>query len=368
MREPHRIEVLDGWRGTAILLVLIGHFTFSSWIWEERMGVDIFFVLSGLLMAKILFVDRMSLKDFYIRRFSRVIPALFVFLVVATALSMALKYEFSVIEIVSSLFFLRTYFPAEPEYFTTPTPTGHLWSLSVEEHSYILMSLISLLLIARKKVAYALLGIYGLSVVMNIFNLVNMPAQQFEYSLIRTESAIGFIAFSAGYSLLKRERNFTFPKHTALLCLLLAFACYIKAAPIWLTFIFCPVLLGIAVNHLMESGQLLQAALKNPAIRYLGIFSYSIYLWQQIFYKLHYALPYGQITGFLASIGVGIASFYLLENPIRHFINNKWSSIPSYRSHALKKYAKTEQRGEKDLSTKTSQAQSSKALREKQID
>jgi len=364
MNKPYRIEVLDGWRGIAILLVLIGHFTFSDWIWEERMGVDVFFVLSGLLMAKILFVDRMSLKDFYIRRFSRVIPALFVFLVIATALSLALKYDFSVLEIVSSLFFLRTYIPAEPEYFTTPTPTGHLWSLSVEEHSYILMSLISVILIARRKVAYVLIGIYTLSVAVNLFNISNMSAQQFEYSLIRTESAIGFIAFSAGYSLLKREKNFTLPKYTTLLCLVLAFACYIKAVPIWLTFLLCPVLLGVAVNHLTESGSLLQTALKNPVIRYLGIFSYSIYLWQQIFYKLHYALPMGQITGFFASIGVGIASYYLLENPVRQFINNKWSSSPSYRSHRLRNNTQAERQGEKTSSTTMSPSQSDKTLRE----
>ena len=332
MTKSDRIEVLDGWRGIAILMVLIGHFTFSDWIWEERMGVDIFFVLSGLLMARILFVDRMNLKDFYIRRFSRVMPALFVFLVVVTGLSIALKYDFSVMEIVSSLFFLRTYIPAEPAYFTTPTPTGHLWSLNVEEHSYVLMSLMSLVLIARRKIAYVLLGIYAASVVVNIVNILSMTAQEFEYSLIRTESAIGFIAFSAGYSLLKREKNFILPKHTTWVFLLIAFACYIKALPIWLTFLFCPVLLGIAVNHLTESDQLLQLALKTPVLRYLGIFSYSIYLWQQVFYKLYYALPYGQITGFLASIGVGIASFYLMENPIRHFINKKWSQSPSYRS------------------------------------
>lgn len=299
------------------------------------MGVDTFFVLSGILMAKILFVDRLSLKDFYIRRLSRVMPALVFFLVVATALSFALKYDFSVIEIISSLFFLRTYIPTEPEYFTTDTPTGHLWSLSVEEHSYVLMSLMSMLLVVRKKIAYVLLSIYAMSVVVNTYNFLSMSAQQFEYSLIRTESAIGFIAFSAGYSLLKREKNITLPKFTTAACVLLAFACYIKAAPIWLTFLVCPILLGVAVNHLTESGPIIQKLLSHPVIRHLGIFSYSIYLWQQVFYKLYYAMPYGQITGFLASIAFGSASFFLLENPVRYFINNKWSANPTYRSHKL---------------------------------
>lgn len=331
----NRIEVLDGWRGLAVLLVLIGHFTFSKWIWEERMGVDIFFVLSGLLMAKILFVDRMSLKDFYIRRLSRIMPVLIVFLAVATALSIVLQYDFSMVEIISSLLFIRTYFPPIPEYFATPTPTGHLWSLSVEEHSYVLMSLMSVFLLARKKIAILLLGIYALSVAINLSNMFSMSAQQFEFSLIRTESAIGFIAFSAGYSLLKRERSISLPKHIPFVFVILALACYVKAVPIWLTFTLCPVLLGVAVNHISDNKTVFQTVLRNPVFRYLGIFSYSIYLWQQVFYKLYYVLPYGQITGFIASIAVGVGSFYLLEDPIRHYINNKWSANPTYRSQEL---------------------------------
>lgn len=332
MHTSTRIEILDGWRGMAVLLVLVGHFTFSEWIWEERMGVDVFFVLSGILMAKILFVDRMALKDFYIRRFSRVIPTLFVFLIAASLISYLLNYEFSLVEIVASLFFVRTYFPVSPEYFSTPTPTGHLWSLSVEEHSYVVMSIMSLIFLARGKIAFFLIGIYVLSVVNNIVNGLSMSAQELEYSLIRTESAIGFIAFSAGYSLLKRDHNISVPEHTSLVCLVIAAVCYLEIVPIWFTFVLSPVLLGIAVNHITECTRLLQSVLTNPVLRYLGIYSYSIYLWQQVFYKLYYALPFGQVSGFILSVIVGIASYYLLENPVRTFINRKWSANPVYRS------------------------------------
>ena len=295
------------------------------------MGVDVFFVLSGMLMSNILFVQRLTLKDFYVRRFSRVIPALVVFLVVAFALSVLLKYDFKIVEFIASLFFIRTYFPAEPEYFTAAIPTGHLWSLSVEEHSYVFMSLLSLFLFARGKVAIALLLVYVISVVVNTVNYMQLPEQAFEYSLIRTESAIGFIAFSAAYSLLKREWNVKLPENAAVLCTVLAFICYLSVVPIWLTFVFCPVLLGIAVNHLTSSTAQLQRILNFAPLRYMGMLSYSVYLWQQIFYKLYYALPYGKLTGFILSIVVGAGSFYIIEKPLRSYINNRWSPSPVYR-------------------------------------
>ena len=334
MTSGKRIAVWDGWRGIAILLVLIGHFTFSSWIWEERFGVDVFFVLSGMLMSNILFVERMHLSDFYIRRFSRVIPALVVFLLAAFAVSLLLQYDFKTSEFLASLFFVRTYFPTDPEYFSTQLPTGHLWSLNVEEHAYIIMSLISIILISRAKVALVLIAIYVASVIVNFYNYVNLPALEFEYSLIRTESAIGFIAFSAAYTLFRIKYSIQIHPQLPLLLFVLALACYMRAVPIWLTFLVSPVFLGIAVNHLVDAAKSLQHLLMFKPLRWLGILSYSIYLWQQIFYKLYYALPGGAFTGFVLSIVAGAGSFYIVETPLRNAINRRWSKAPSYRRKA----------------------------------
>ena len=326
-----RIAVWDGWRGIAILMVLIGHFSFSSWIWEERFGVDVFFVLSGMLMSNILFVERMHLRDFYIRRFSRVIPALVIFLCAAFAVSLLMRYEFKTIEFVASLFFVRTYYPVDPAYFSTLLPTGHLWSLNVEEHGYLIMSLISIILVSRTKVAWVLMAIYLFSVVVNFHNYLSFPALEFEYSLIRTESAISFIAFSASYNLLRLKYAIKLHPQLPLLLFLLALACYLGAAPIWLTFLAGPVLLGIAVNHLVEAANSIKSLLTFTPLRWLGILSYSIYLWQQIFYKLYYALPGGAAAGFVLSILVGSVSFFMFENPLRKVINNRWSQMPLYR-------------------------------------
>lgn len=332
MSSGSRIEVWDGWRGLAIFLVLFGHFTFTRWIWEERMGVDLFFGLSGMLMSNILFIDRMVLRDFYIRRFSRVIPTLIAFLVVAFIVSVIMRFDFQITELVASLFFIRTYFPVDPSYYSAMPPTGHLWSLSVEEHSYIIMSVLSLFLFSRGKAAMALFSIFIMSVVINFYRYSILPAPEFEFSLIRTESAIGFIAFSAAYNLFRKERSITVHPYLPIVCVLISFACYLDAAPIWLTFLFGPVLLGVAINHVTESAKPLQVILTFAPLRWLGVLSYSIYLWQQVFYRLYYALPGKAVTGFILSIVVGAISFYLFEDPVRKHINKRWSAKPKYKT------------------------------------
>ena len=95
--------------------------------------------------------------------------------------------------------------------------------------------------------------------------------------------------------------------------------------PVWLTFTLGPILLGIAINHLQASAPAIRKILCFAPLRWLGILSFSIYLWQQVFYKLYYALPGGALTGFVLSILFGAGSYFVIENPARRYINNRWS-------------------------------------------
>ena len=158
--SPHtatRIDSWDGWRGLAITLVLCGHFYDIKWLWEDRMGVDIFFVLSGMLMSRILFEKRLSLRDFYIRRLSRIFPVLVLYILFIYGVSWHYKIEFSLSEVVSSLLFLRTYLPTQPGIWDTQVAIGHLWSLHVEEHAYVSLSLNTLCFINTRRIAFVLL-------------------------------------------------------------------------------------------------------------------------------------------------------------------------------------------------------------------
>jgi peptidoglycan/LPS O-acetylase OafA/YrhL len=109
------------------------------------------------------------------------------------------------------------------------------------------------------------------------------------------------------------------------LTFLIAITCYVEHFPDWLSFSLAPILLAFTVNHLVDTPKFFQSLLSLKVIRMVGIWSYSIYLWQQVFYRFSYAIPGGAMTGLFLSIIVGILSFYLYENPIRSWINNRWT-------------------------------------------
>ncbi len=319
-----RVDVWDGWRGLAISLLLIGHFSHSQWIWEERLGVDLFFVLSGMLMSRILFEKRTNLKDFYIRRFSRIFPVLVLYVFVVYSLATIADWDFQIREIFANLTFIRTYYPSNPHIWDVEVPIGHLWSLNVEEHAYLIMSLITIVFLQNKYASISLILLGFLSIAICFYNYSSAESLDAKFRL-RTESAISFIFLSAGYNLLKNSKRIK-PKTIApVLTFLLAICCYEKHCPNWLSFSLSPILLAFTVNHLLDTPKIFQKLLSLKMIRILGIGSYSIYIWQQAFYRFSYTLPGHEITGLLLSIVVGILSFHFYENPFRLWINNRWT-------------------------------------------
>ncbi len=321
----NRVEVWDGWRGMAIILLLCGHFYDLPWIWEDRLGVDAFFVLSGMLMSTILFKKRMRLRDFYIRRFSRIVPAFFLFILVSFSFAKIINLEFEPLDVVTNLTFLRTYIPLDPHIWDTEVPVHHLWSLNVEEHAYVIMSIMTLFLFRNTNAAYALIILGLLSICICYFYYKNQQLAPTEYR-IRTESAISFVFLSAGYNLLKKDlSNNIFHFLLPVLSFIGAIICYLTIMPSILSFTLSPILLAFTINHLHESNKIFQGILELKIIRLMGIWSFSIYLWQQPFYKFSYLISGGEYISIFLAITIGIISFYFYEQPIRSRINKRWT-------------------------------------------
>ena len=155
---------LDGLRGLAVLAVVLYHF-FGDLVPGGYVGVDLFFVLSGFLITSLLVREfnvtgRINLKDFWIRRFRRILPAAVVVLCVCTAIVSAIGGDLAVgirEQFLGTLFFVnnwtqiatsQTYFaPNEVQVF------AHYWSLAVEEQFYLLWPLlmIGVLHLSRRK-------------------------------------------------------------------------------------------------------------------------------------------------------------------------------------------------------------------------
>ncbi|MCK5666326.1 MAG: acyltransferase, partial [Thiotrichaceae bacterium] len=178
-------------------------------------------MLSGMLMSSILFEKRIRLKDFYIRRFSRIIPAFTAFVVVIYTFSFIQAIPFQGWEVVSTLGFFRTYFPLDPHIWSTEVPIGHLWSLNVEEHAYIIMRLLTLVILRNFRAAYVLtlLGLASIGVCFYYYSHEATAPVQFR---IRTESAVSFVFLSAGYNLFKNQLNIQVPGYLPVVALFAA--------------------------------------------------------------------------------------------------------------------------------------------------
>jgi peptidoglycan/LPS O-acetylase OafA/YrhL len=147
-RDDFRLDI-EGLRGLAVLLVLLFHVEFS-FAKGGFIGVDIFFVLSGYLITKIILVDiysgYFSFRTFYVRRIRRLFPALVATIVLTLVGGIVILSPKHLVETSwAALYSLGSvsniYFSSAGGYFKTSSqikPLLHTWSLSVEEQFYIL--------------------------------------------------------------------------------------------------------------------------------------------------------------------------------------------------------------------------------------
>ncbi|MBN8647007.1 MAG: acyltransferase [Caulobacterales bacterium] len=147
--DTNYIYGLDGLRAISILIVLVSHFGFGN-IVPGGFGVTIFFFISGFLITRLLISEQnkkqgqIDLKNFYIRRFLRLMPALYVFIVFVCVLALFFNLKLYLIQILSACFYLVNYYDIAWAALELPkriVPWGHLWSLAVEEHFYLLFPL-----------------------------------------------------------------------------------------------------------------------------------------------------------------------------------------------------------------------------------
>ena len=146
----HYIPGLDGIRALAVLAVIAYHFNFS-WASGGFLGVDIFFVLSGyLITSTILPLEgnqlTVSLRQFWIKRFRRLLPAAYVMILITFVWVMLFNKDLLNTlrgDAISSIFYSSNWWFIfhELSYFDSfgsPSPLKNLWSLAIEEQFYII--------------------------------------------------------------------------------------------------------------------------------------------------------------------------------------------------------------------------------------
>ncbi|THD79285.1 MAG: acyltransferase [Phenylobacterium sp.] len=315
----HRVHYLDGWRGVSIGLVLLGHFLPQSMTGIANEGVEFFFVLSGRLMAEILFVDKTALPKFYRRRISRIYPAMFVF-VLLTFVGMhwtALAYK--PLAAAMALTFTINYGLA----LAHGVPAiDNLWSLCIEEHAYLLLGVIAF--IARRRAIKPVVVIAVIAALSAIDGIVSTTVfhQTYFQSYWRTDARLASIFFSAAAFLVLRNRKV--PPRTPLAALAAGVA--LMFAPVPIHYSLGSLCLAIAVCTLDSAYKPLLNVLSVRALTTAGLWSYSIYLWQQPFYRLQHHGDIPLWASIALGLGMGVASYHLVETPARRWLNAHWRS------------------------------------------
>jgi peptidoglycan/LPS O-acetylase OafA/YrhL len=326
---PHRNQSLDVLRCIAVLLVLGFHFPYYGlWSTLGWIGVDLFFVLSGFLISGLLFQEyqntgSINFKRFLIRRGLKIYPSFYLLIALAAALSFLKHAELLRTQAIVSALFAQGYYPG-PLY----TILAHTWSLSVEEHFYLLLPPLLMLFAAirgNREPFRPLPALFAvLAVLCLAFRWFTLPvSDDARVTHMRIDSL--FAGVTLGY--LYHFRPGLFHKLTPHYSLVLAFLLCLPAALLrqhnraMQTFGLTGLLVGfsflVAWSVVRTPRTVVGRALCKIAAR-IGFYSYSIYLWHTVVGEalFHSGVSMGRFWSYIAAcIVAGVAMSHLVEMP-----------------------------------------------------
>lgn len=339
MQGKYRADV-DGLRAVAVVPVVLFHAGVPGF-GGGYVGVDVFFVISGYLITGILLRSLQarcfSLAEFYERRIRRIVPALIAMLAGSTACSIWLTFpdeftNFGKSLFATALFYANYHFMSDTGYFAAPAegkPLLHMWSLAVEEQFYLIFPLYVYVACrwVRSHLLQLTLAIALLSLAYSLWLVDRSPDQGFYSAPARAwellcgallailvsrrpvvlhpaaANALTFFGLILiGSSVMTYSDHTTFPGAAAL----------------------PPVLGAMAVLHAGNApGNWVSRCLTVTPVRFVGLISYSMYLWHWpvlVFGKAWHIDPLSGLDRLflLAAIfGLAVLSWRFVERPFR---------------------------------------------------
>lgn len=359
-RNQRYMPGLDGLRAIAVLAVIAFHLGFD-WAPGGMLGVGVFFTLSGYLITDILLAQlnaRGSIKlgAFWLARARRLLPALFVMLAIVvawvTVFGPAQPDQFRE-GVISAIFYVNNWQQifADVSYFArfeAEGPLDHLWSLSVEEQFYILwpfLLLIGVKLVHERPLAsgvrprLALLTIAGALASSILMAVLYEPSFDPSRLYFGTDTRAGGLLFGAALAMVWPSRKLSrriAPQARNTLDALGVAGLLIIAFMIWRNGELSPFLYRGGFVLLSLATVMVLMPLTHPAcrlgkwlgvlpLRWVGVRSYGIYLWQTPIIVL--TTPQGvqheddlvrSLMQVAAIFAVSALSWRFIEEPIRH--------------------------------------------------
>ncbi len=344
---PHpaqRIASLDGLRAISIGLVLIGHLSGTRYFPLPKsvgdffslaeVGVIVFFVISGYLITTLLLQEaaatgRIHLLKFYFRRTLRIFPPYYTLIFTLLLLRLLGIITISNHDLWHALTYTSNYFTRESWY------VGHTWSLAVEEQFYLLWPAALLWLGKRRAVfcAAALLVLCPLLRTLAIFHIWHSP-ESTAFEIVADSLASGCLLALLRewlhkqrwyWGLLSARGFFVLP------LLIVATSALHRSTKIYhsVGLSFINIGAAICVDWCMTWHEARVGCWLNARwLIFVGVLSYSLYLWQQVFLNrtattIITTFPLNLLLTLLAAV----MSYYVIEKPslqLRQRLERKW--------------------------------------------
>jgi len=342
MSLPQHKPYIDGLRAFAVIVVLLFHMN-PSLFSGGYLGVDIFFVISGFVISQSLYKSyikngKISIVNFYVRRFKRLFPALLTMIIGTTVAyifigflwdtNLYLKSAVSAILAVSNLYFLfrgDVYFHQD-----LINPLNHTWSLGLEEQFYLIYPIflaISLWWVRRYKLSITTLSVlfFGLSLILYVSFVLNSETLigDFFFPFAR------FWELGIGCALFFVTQRYSFKLYQSLII-------WISAVGLVALQFIRPLIDVIQIETLIAvllTGLLIVAGLSNRGkiiellehkiTTYIGRLSYSLYLWHLpviYFMNLYTVEIIYYIFAPIISFLLASLSYHFVEKPIRYSV------------------------------------------------
>lgn len=332
---------IDGLRAVAVLAVVLHHLS-ASLVPGGYVGVDVFFVISGYLITRIISREMeegtFTFARFYERRARRIFPALFAvlavtlvagyFLLLPSDYSGTLRGALGTLFFASNIVFWRDmaagYFVATE---AGLNPLLHTWSLAVEEQFYVFFPVLLLLcfrffrrhivliLVACALVSLAAAALLVQSKSVGVFFLLPFRAW---------ELLVGALLALNVVPALRSRAMREVVAGTGLLAIVAACFLYDSKTTFPGLAALAPVLGAAAIMHAGASGpSLVGRLLQWRPVVYIGLISYSLYLWHwPLIVLTRYAMGMEPLTPYipvllLASLVLGSLSYHFIEQPFR---------------------------------------------------
>lgn len=302
---------LDGLRAVAVVAVVAFHAGDSPFAAGGFLGVDVFFVLSGFLITTLLSREfdptgTIALGNFYLRRFLRLMPALSLLIVAYLALAPLLWPEYGRFEhardALVGFAYLSDYGYA---IWKVPEYLRHTWSLSVEEHFYLVWPLLLPTILRAKRPDKIALLLY---LVAALWRLANFGIADWTLAYYRFDTRIAGILLGCCLALWLRERDraglpTVLPVSPDLPAAALVASLMLQAWKVPSAYQFAMPLTEVATAALIlaivrpgakGSDWVLRCLEWRHAVT-IGTLSYGIYLWHfPIALLTRHSLPYAQ--------------------------------------------------------------------------